>query len=204
VRRIRVISKKYDNSYRDEYEAYLYSEKDETVIVLSPPGTRYYDHRKEAWFEAPDGLLEIYFKDKWYNVWHICEQNSKRNMIYANICMPAVLEGNVLEWVDLDLDFRVHMDGTIELLDEKEFERNTRQLGYSRLIIKNARAACDEVMNRFESGELLFEHQRRIEQYQRIKRYLQVARQSPGNSALPNNRWSRPPNRRSFCCRSWF
>ena len=186
MRRIKVISKKYDNSYRDEYEAYLYSEEDEIFIVLSPPGTRYYDHRKEAWFEAPDGLLEIYFKEKWYNVWHICEQNSKRNMIYANICMPAVLQGNVLEWVDLDLDLCVHMNGTIELLDEKEFERNIRQLGYSRWIINNARAACDEVMNLFERGELLLEHQRQIEQYQRIRRHLKGSSTSPANGALPN------------------
>jgi len=163
MRKIKVISKKYDNSYRDEYEAYLYSEADETIIVLSPPGTRYYDHRKGSWFEAPDGLLEIYFKEKWYNVWHICEQNSYRNIIYANICMPAVLEGNVLEWVDLDLDFRVHMNGSIELLDEEEFERNSRRMGYSERVVKNARAACDEVMNRFERGEFPFDYQRQVE-----------------------------------------
>ncbi|MBC8233865.1 DUF402 domain-containing protein [bacterium] len=175
MRRIKIISKKYDNSYRDEYETYLYSEEDDTLVVFSPPGTRYYDHRKEAWFEACDGLLELYFKDKWYNVWHICEQNSYQNLIYANICMPAVLEGNVLEWVDLDLDFRVHMNGTIELLDEKEFEQNSHRLGYSGWVVKNARAACDEVMNRFDSGEFPFNHQRQVEQYQRIERELKVA-----------------------------
>jgi hypothetical protein len=97
VRKIKVISKKYDNSYRDEYETHLYSEENGTIIVLTPPGTRYYDHRKEAWFEVADGLLEIYFQDKWYNVWHICDQNSNQNLIYANVCMPAVLDGDVLE-----------------------------------------------------------------------------------------------------------
>ena len=166
MKRIKIISKKYDNSYRDEYEAYLYSEEDKTIIVFSPPGTRHYDYRKNAWFEAPDGLLERYFKDKWYNVWHICEQNSHRNMIYANICEPAVLKENVLEWVDLDLDLRVHMNGAIELLDEDEFARNIQQLGYSSWIIDNARAACDEVMNLYERGELLVEHQKQIKQYQ--------------------------------------
>ena len=186
MRIIRVISKKYDNSLRDEYEAYQYSEEDGTIIVLTPPGTRYYDHRKEAWFEELDGSLGIYFKEKWYNVWHICEQNSNRNMIYAHICMPAVLEGNVLGWVDLDLDLRVHMNGTIELLDEEEFERNVRQLGYSELMVNNARAACEEVMNRFERGELLLEHRRQIEQYHRILRHLKGSSANPANGALPS------------------
>jgi protein associated with RNAse G/E len=39
-------------------------------------------------------------------------------LIYANVCMPAVLDGDVLEWVDLDLDLRVQLNGIIELLDE--------------------------------------------------------------------------------------
>ena len=186
MRRIKVISKKYNNSYRDEYEAYLYSEEEKKIIILSPPGTRYYDHRKEAWSESPDGLLEIDFKEKWYNIWHICEQNSNRNMIYANICMPAVLKGNVLEWVDLDLDLRVHMNGTIELLDEKEFIQNIRQLGYSRWIIDNARAACDEVMDRFERGELLLTHQKQIEQYHMIRRHLNGSSTIPANGVRPD------------------
>jgi protein associated with RNAse G/E len=170
VRRIKVISKKYDNSLRNEYEAFLYSREDETITLLSPAGTRYYDHRQEAWFEAPDGLLEIYFQDRWYNVWHICEQNSHRNLIYANLCMPAALHGNVLEWIDLDLDFRVHMDGSIELLDEAEFERNISQFGYPGWVVENVRAACDEVLVRFEGGQFPFNHPRQVERYRRIRR----------------------------------
>lgn len=170
MRRIKVLSKKYDNSLRDEHEAYLYSREDETITILSPAGTRYYDHRKEAWFEAPDGLLEVYFRDRWYNVWHICEQNSHRNLIYANLCMPASLRGNVLEWVDLDLDFRVHMNGSIELLDEEEFEQNISQFGYSEWVVENVRAACDEVLVRFGRGQFPFDHPRQIKRYRSIRK----------------------------------
>ena len=168
MRRIKVLSKKYDNSLRDEHEAYLVSSADGTITLLSPAGTRYYDHRQKAWSEAPDGLLEIYFEDRWYNVWHIGEQNSRRNLIYANICMPATLNGDLLEWVDLDLDYRVLLEGRIELLDEEEFERNISQFGYSGWIVENVRAACDEVMVRFESGEFPFDHPRQAERYRRL------------------------------------
>ena len=77
-------------------------------------------------------------------------------MIYVHICKPAVLKENVLEWVDLDLDLRIHMNGAIELLDEDEFTRNIQQLGYSSWIIDNARAACDEVMNLYDEGNSLW------------------------------------------------
>jgi protein associated with RNAse G/E len=86
------------------------------------------------------------------------------------------MEGNVLEWVDLDLDFRVHMDGSIKLLDEEEFEQNARQFGYPGWVVENARAAYDEVVNLFETAEFPFDHPRQIERYQRIKRDLKVAR----------------------------
>jgi protein associated with RNAse G/E len=175
VRKIRVISKKYDNSFRERYETCLYSEGDGTILLFSPPATKHYDYRKQAWLEAPDGLVEIYFKDRWYNVWHICEQKSNRNKIYSNICMPAALEGNVLEWVDLDLDFRVRMDGSIELLDEEEFEQNARQFGYPGWVVENAKAACGEVVKLFGRAEFPFDHSRQIERYQRIQRTLKAA-----------------------------
>src|SRR5262245_21847305 len=103
MRKVRVVSKKYDGSLRDEYETYLYDESDETIRLISIPGLSYWDHRKGAWFEGTDGLLEIYFKRRWYNVWHMAEQISNLNLIYVNIALPAMLQGNVVEWTDLDL-----------------------------------------------------------------------------------------------------
>src|SRR5258708_6884619 len=93
MRTVRVLSRKYDGSLRDEYETSLYAETEETITLFSVPGLPYWDHRKAARFEAPDGLLEIYFKRRWYNVWHICEQTSNINLVYVNIATPATLEG---------------------------------------------------------------------------------------------------------------
>jgi hypothetical protein len=57
MRRVRVISMKYDGSLRDEYDAYLYAQTEQTITLLSPPGMKYWDDRKDAAFEAPDGLI---------------------------------------------------------------------------------------------------------------------------------------------------
>jgi protein associated with RNAse G/E len=125
MKQVRVVSKKYDGSLRDEYESYMVSETPDTITLLSPPALRYWDYRKVASFESPDGLIELYFKNKWYNVLHICEQVSNLNLIYVNIALPATLSENCLEWIDLDLDYRVHLDNTVERLDQNEFEENT-------------------------------------------------------------------------------
>ncbi|HXW01268.1 MAG TPA: DUF402 domain-containing protein [Anaerolineae bacterium] len=173
MRKVKVISKKYDGSLRDEYETRLYAESDETIILFSEPGLRYLDHRKAAWFEAQDGLLEIYFKHRWYNVWHIAEQVSNLNLIYVNIALPATFPENVVEWTDLDLDYRVHLDQAVERLDQTEFEQNVQRLRYPPDLIEQVGAACREVEAGLARRIFPFDYERQVELYWRIKREQQ-------------------------------
>src|SRR5262245_3963488 len=169
MRKVRVVSKKYDGSLRDEYETYLYSESDETITLFSVPGLSYRDHRKGAWFKATDGLLEIYFKRRWYNVWHMAEQVSNFNLMYVNISLPATLQGDVVEWTDLDLDYRVHLDNSVERLDQDEFEQNVQRMGYSPDLIEQVEAACTEVEAGLAKRVYPFDYERQVELYRRIK-----------------------------------
>jgi uncharacterized protein len=169
MKKVKVISKKYDGSLRDEYETRLYAELDETIILFSEPGLRYLDHRKAAWFEAQDGLLEIYFKRRWYNVWHIAEQLGSINLIYVNIAMPATLNERVIEWTDLDLDYRVHLDHSVERLDQDEYEQNIQRMGYPQDLIEKIEAACREVEAGLASRLFPFDYARQVELYHRIK-----------------------------------
>ena len=175
MKKVKVVSKKYDGSLRDEYEARLYAESDETIILFSEPGLMYFDHRKAAWFEAPDGLLEIYFKRRWYNVWHIAEQLSNINIMYVNIAMPAALNERGLEWTDLDLDYRVYLDHSVERLDQDEYDRNALRMGYPRDLIEQVEAACREVETGLASQKFPFDHARQVELYRLIKSGLRPA-----------------------------
>jgi protein associated with RNAse G/E len=94
MQKIRKTSRKYDGRLRDAYEAWLYAEDDERLVVYAPVGTLSYDRRTQAWVAAPDGLLEIYFKTRWYNVWHICEQTSEqiRAIFASRLQVRSVME----------------------------------------------------------------------------------------------------------------
>ena len=169
MRKVKVVSKKYDGSLRDEYETALVAETDETITLFSVPGFPYWDHRKGGWFAAQDGLLEIYFKHRWYNLWHICEQFSQTNLVYINLAMPATLQGDTLTWVDLDLDYRVHLDNSVELLDEADFAQNTQRMGYPPSLIEQVHATCRAIEAGLASRAFPFDHERQVELYQRIK-----------------------------------
>ncbi len=172
LRKIKIVSRKYDGRLRDEYESYLYSEDAEKVITFSPPGTPYFWQKQNAWLTSTDGLLEIYFKQAWYNVWHICEQNSQVNRMYINIAMPASLQDNVLTWTDLDLDLRLQMDGSLTLLDEDEFQENIVAMHYSPEVIAQAYAACEQLKACYAGKRYPFTHAEHCALYASIKQNL--------------------------------
>ncbi len=169
MRKIKIVSRKYDGRLRDEYESYLYSEDEEKVVTFSPPGTPYFWQKKNVWLTATDGLIELYFKQAWYNVWHIGEQNSRVNRMYINIATPAILQDGVLTWTDLDLDLRVHMDGSLELLDEDEFQENRAVMHYPPAVVAQAYAACDHLKALYARDLYPFTHAEHCALYESIK-----------------------------------
>jgi hypothetical protein len=120
-------------------------------------------------YAAPDSLLEIYFKHRWYNVWHICEQTSNINQIYCNLSMPAVRTASGIEWVDLDLDYRVHLDGRLECLDEDEYRAHIASMGYSVEVQAHLHAACAEIEALYHQRADPFNHVEQVALYQQIK-----------------------------------
>ena len=169
MRKIWVRSQKYDGTLRDEQESYLYAEDAASIMLVTPPGTAYFHHRKQAWFTGEDGSLDFYFKHKWYNVWHICEQHSQINCIYANITLPATWQADCLTWIDLDLDLRVHLDGSLELLDEDEFLENSRRMNYPSDVVAHARAAVVELQTCHATGAYPFNHHEQVVLYASIQ-----------------------------------
>ena len=171
LKTIKAISKKYDGSLRDKSEELLLVTQDsDTIVLLMPPGTKEYSYRQQAWVTADDGLLQIFFTNRWYNVWHIAEQKSNFNHLYANIAMPAHWVKGVLEWVDLDLDIRMHMDGSIEVLDEDEFVYNQIQMQYPQEVVTKARAATEEALHLLQHGLYPFDHEIQVARYWRLRR----------------------------------
>lgn len=184
MRKIKIISRKYDGRLRDEYEAFLYAENEERLVVYTPPGTLDFNHRKQVSLVAPDGLLELYFKARWYTVWHICEQNSHFNQIYTHISMPAVVTATGIEWVDLDLDYRVHLDGRIERLDEQEYMEHRTTMRYPAAVHEQVQAACAEVEALHQERAYPFNYSEQVALYQMIVQ-AQVTGLRPDRQAGP-------------------
>jgi protein associated with RNAse G/E len=176
---IRIVSRKYDGRLRDEYEAFLYAEDGERLVVYAPAGTMSFNRHKQTWVPAPDGLLEIYYKTRWYNVWHICEQTGNINQIYCNLSLPAVRTVKGIEWVDLDLDYRIHLDGRLEQLDAQEYGAHIASMGYSADVQAQMHAACAEIEALYQQRADPFDHAAQVALYQQIKTSVATSSSAP-------------------------
>ena len=156
-----VVSTKYNGTPRDSYEAQLLDGEGSKIRLRVPSDTPTYGNRGQM-IEAEDNAIEIYFTDRWYNVWHFREHTSYNNLWYSNIAMPARFDSKTLRWVDLDIDIRCYLDGSLRVLDEDEFERNCIEMSYTSEVIERALAARDEVLKLGKSGSFPFDHETQI------------------------------------------
>ena len=68
-----------------------------------------------------DRFVETFYTDRWYNIFEIFDRDTGAfKGWYCNIGKPAVIEDDVVSYVDLALDLWVAPDGTQTVLDEDE------------------------------------------------------------------------------------
>jgi len=100
---------------------------------------------------------EYYWLDRWYNVFRFLNPEGDTTLYYCNINMPPQLEGDVLSYVDLDIDVLIQPDFSFQVLDLEEFELNAARYGYSDELKSNALAAVDELVATIESRQFPFD-----------------------------------------------
>jgi uncharacterized protein len=73
-------------------------------------------------FKRGDLFIEWFFSDRWYNIFQVHDGDSDSiKGWYCNITRPASIRDDTITADDLELDLWVMPNGTVMLLDEKEF-----------------------------------------------------------------------------------
>jgi len=105
-----------------QYEGVLV-ERDENSITLEALFDRADRPFQDVVFKTGDRFVEYYYSDRWYNIFAIHDRDDGQvKGWYCNVGMPAVIEDDVVSYVDLALDLWVSVDGKQTVLDEDEFE----------------------------------------------------------------------------------
>ena len=152
---IKVISRKYDGTLRETYTGRLLEQVGPMIRLQVSAGTPIYRGTDRPAVSADNGI-EIYFTDRWYNVWHFLEHGINKYLWYSNIATPAKFDGTTLQWIDLDIDVCCHMDGSIQSLDFDEFQENRLKMVCPENLVEQALAAHDEVIQLAKTGAFPF------------------------------------------------
>jgi protein associated with RNAse G/E len=119
---IKVIKQDYLGRSVWEYSGNLLERVDNRIVIEA-----YFDREDtlvdELILREGDKFTEIYYLDKWFNIYEIRDQQEDSiKAWYCNISFPVEISGNILTYRDLELDLLVYPDGTQIVLDVEEFE----------------------------------------------------------------------------------
>lgn len=125
--------------------------KDEYGIWLgAPPGSTIQrgDEPAISWEEP---FVQLVAPDQWWTM--IYNGDHRRTRLYVDIVTPPVwLRDDRVEMIDLDLDVVRYQDGTVEVLDEDEFEDHRHALGYPDWMIERALGVTADVKTALEQS----------------------------------------------------
>ena len=71
----------------------------------------------------------FFYKKKWFNV--IAQLKKPGLFYYCNIATPYIIDGNIIKYIDYDLDLRVFPDGGFRVLDRNEYNYHKKLMNYS-------------------------------------------------------------------------
>ena len=152
-REITINARKYDGSLRRQWTAGIVSQTEELTIAV---GRFEFDveHSDLGLIKQGTVSFEHFWRDRWYNIFRFHEPDGSLRNYYCNVAMPFTLEGETLEFVDLDIDVVAWPDGRVEVLDRDDFEVNSVKFGYPEDVIAAAEQSLAELLTLVELGQL--------------------------------------------------
>lgn len=153
-----VIAEKYDHRIHIEWEARLVREDAWGVVTFAPLGTDLVHHTRGFRLPQDHHCLSLFPRDRWWNAMLDFDAAGQFLAAYCNVCLPYSRDGQVVRWIDLDLDVLLYRDHPAALLDEDEFVAHARQFHYPATVVAGARAAAADLLDRASRGALPFRH----------------------------------------------
>lgn len=155
-RAVVVRSLKYDGREHRRWRASLVR-REGALIVLSGVFESAVEHALLGPIRAGTHSTEYFWTDRHYSVFHFREPEGLHRNFYCNVNTPPDMSGDVLSFVDLDIDVLVAPDFTFQVLDEDEFELHSARYGYPEALRARVRESVAELIELIERRQFPFD-----------------------------------------------
>ena len=100
---------------------------------------------------ANEPCVCFFYKNFWFNVLSMARVDGIH--YYCNIASPSIYDGEAIKNIDYDLDVKVLPDGSVNILDEKEYEYHSSLMNYPESIKKIIKNDLDYLLKMIEKKE---------------------------------------------------
>jgi protein associated with RNAse G/E len=152
---IEVQTFKFDGQLHRTWNA-KFVRQEGSLIVLDARFQDEIEHELVGTIASGTHSLEYYWLDRWYNIFRFAEPNGELRNYYCNVNVPPTFAGEILSYVDLDLDILVAPDFSYQVLDEQDFESNAQIYRYPEQVQQKARRAVEELVEMIEARAFPF------------------------------------------------
>jgi protein associated with RNAse G/E len=117
----------------------------ESMLVFINSQTKIQEADGKEWTSRIPGV-SFFIPKQWFNVVALLEENGVR--YYCNIASPPYTAGNVLTYIDYDLDVIRLPNGECHVVDQEEYERHRINYRYSETVESKVRQGLDALLER--------------------------------------------------------
>ena len=153
---ITVQARKYDKRIHRQWQAQLISQTD-SHIVVEGVFTEEVKHTLLGTIQRGTHSTEYYWTDRWFSIFRFLEPDGQLRNYYCNINQPVEFRGNILSFIDLDIDVYVRPDFSYRILDEEEFIANASRYNYPSDVRSRVPAALSRLIELIERREYPFD-----------------------------------------------
>ena len=147
---------KHNGIIHKSWSSAVVLEVNEDFIVLGNENVLVTKQDGRTWHTKEPAIM-FFYKKRWFNI--IAQLKTNGIFYYFNIASPYVIDGNVIKYIDYDLDLRVFNDGAFKVLDRNEYNYHKRLMRYSREINYIIKVELSSLIEMKKTGEFPFDTQ---------------------------------------------
>jgi len=136
--------------------------EDEDFLVVGNDDSTVYEADGRSW-KVKEPAVTFFFKKHWYNIIAMLRETGIH--YYCNIASPYTKQNDNVIYVDYDLDLSIKPNQPLKILDEIEYQRHRKELGYSLEIDYKIKEGMYDLMERYQKKEFPFKEEKIFEYY---------------------------------------
>ncbi len=169
--KIKVQAYKHDGSLHSVSEEATILEITNEMIVCANKETIITEGDGRS-YKTNETALLFFFKKNWFNI--ICQFKKYGIFYYCNIASPYLIDGNIIKYIDYDLDLRVFPDGEYKILDKNEYQYHKRKMNYSLELDEIVKFELEKLVEMKKNNKFPFKKED-IEEYKR--KFIEIKKQ---------------------------